>query len=92
MYTNSQMPSGNASKTIYHRNEMGRKEGRETITAECSTVCCGYCEPDVNGAICQSTTFTFVIYLCFFCKDVDALVCDLRNILLKAQNGERPVS
>ena len=37
-------------------------------------------------------TLTFIIYLCFFCKDVDALVRDLRNILLKAQNGERPAS
>ena len=37
-------------------------------------------------------TLTFIIYLCFFCKDVDALVCDLRSILLKAQNDERPAS
>lgn len=37
-------------------------------------------------------TLTFMIYLCFFCKDVDALIRDLRSILLKAQNDERPAS
>ena len=37
-------------------------------------------------------TLTFIIYLCFFCKDVDVLVQDLRNILLKAQNDECPAS
>ena len=33
-------------------------------------------------------TLTFVIYLCFLCKDVEALVRDLREILLKAHSGE----
>ena len=37
-------------------------------------------------------TLTFMIYLCFFCKDVDALIRDLRSILIKAQNDERPAS
>ena len=37
-------------------------------------------------------TLTFIIYLCFFCKDVDGLVQDLRSILLKAQSDERPAS
>lgn len=37
-------------------------------------------------------TLTFIIYLCFFCKDVDSLVQDLRNILRKVQNGERTAS
>lgn len=37
-------------------------------------------------------TLTFIIYLCFFCKDVDALVQDLRQILLDVQKGERYIS
>lgn len=37
-------------------------------------------------------TLTFIIFLCFFCKDVDGLVRDLRSILLKDQNDERPAS
>ena len=37
-------------------------------------------------------TLTFIIFLCFHCKDVDGLIDDLRKILLKAQNDERPAS
>lgn len=37
-------------------------------------------------------TLTFIIFLCFFCKDVDGLVRDLRTILLKNQNDELPAS
>ncbi len=37
-------------------------------------------------------TLTFIIYLCFFCKDVDALVQDLRHIILDAQKDDRYVS
>lgn len=37
-------------------------------------------------------TLTFIIYICFFCKDVDALVQDLRQILLDVQKGERYIS
>lgn len=37
-------------------------------------------------------TLTFIIYLCFFCKDVDALLQDLREIILDAQKDDRHVS
>lgn len=37
-------------------------------------------------------TLTFIIFLCFFCKNVDGLVRDLRNILLKDQDDECPAS
>ena len=37
-------------------------------------------------------TLTFIIFLCFHCKGVDGLIDDLRKILLKAQNDERPAS
>ena len=37
-------------------------------------------------------TLTFIIYLCFFCKDVDSLVLDLRHIILDAQKDDRHVS
>ena len=37
-------------------------------------------------------TLTFVTYLCFLCKDVNALVHDLREILLKAYSGEHTPS
>lgn len=37
-------------------------------------------------------TLTFIIYLCFFCKDVDALVQDLRHIILDAQKDDHYVS
>ncbi len=37
-------------------------------------------------------TLTFILYLCFFCKDVDALVQDLRHIILEAQKDDRHVS
>ena len=31
-------------------------------------------------------TLTFIIYICFICEDVNKLVDDLRNILIKTQN------
>lgn len=37
-------------------------------------------------------TLTFIIYLCFFCKDVEALVQDLRDIILDAQKDDRHVA
>lgn len=37
-------------------------------------------------------TLTFIIYLCFFCSDVNSLVSDLRDIILKVQSDERPAS
>ena len=37
-------------------------------------------------------TLTFIIYLCFFGKDVEELICDLRNIILSSYNDERPAS
>lgn len=41
---------------------------------------------DLEHANSLCCTLTFIIYLCFFCKDVDALVRDLRNILLDAKS------
>ena len=40
------------------------------------------------GAIgnCNCCTLEFIIYICFFCKDANGLVNDLRNILLKDFN------
>ena len=37
-------------------------------------------------------TLTFIIFLCFHCKDVDALIRDLREIILMAQKDGRPAS
>ena len=37
-------------------------------------------------------TLTFIIYLVFFCKDVDALIRDLREIIIDAYNDERSAS
>lgn len=37
-------------------------------------------------------TLTFIIYLCFFCKDVDALIQDLRQIILNSYKDERSAS
>lgn len=37
-------------------------------------------------------TLTFIIFLCFHCKDVNGLIEDLRKVLLKAQTDERPAS
>ena len=37
-------------------------------------------------------TLTFILYLCFFCTDVDVLISDLREIVLKVQNDECHVS
>lgn len=37
-------------------------------------------------------TFTFIMFLCFHCKNVDALIRDLRKIILKSQQDERPAS
>ncbi len=37
-------------------------------------------------------TFTFIIYLCFFCRDTDGLIRDLRDIIRRAKNDERSVS
>lgn len=37
-------------------------------------------------------TLTFIIYLCFFCRDTDGLIQDLRKIILKVQNDERGAS
>ena len=37
-------------------------------------------------------TLTFIIFLCFFCSDVDALIQDLRKIILAAQNDDLPAS
>lgn len=31
-------------------------------------------------------TLTFIIYLCFYCKDVNRLIDDLRQIILKTQS------
>ena len=34
-------------------------------------------------------TLTFILYLVFFCKDVDGLVRDLRQVLLDASDDDR---
>ena len=38
------------------------------------------------------STLTFMIYLCYFCKDVDELIFDLRMIIDKADVKARPYS
>lgn len=35
-------------------------------------------------------TLTFILYLCYFCDDIDTLREDLRKILVDAQNIEYP--
>ena len=37
-------------------------------------------------------TLTFIIFLCFHCKDVDGMIDDLREPLRKAQYDERTAS
>ena len=37
-------------------------------------------------------TLTFIIYLCFHCADPEGMIRDLRRILMKFINEERPVS
>lgn len=47
---------------------------------------------DLEHAHSLCCTLTFIIYLCFFCKDVNALIQDLRNIILDARQDDRFVS
>ena len=38
------------------------------------------------------STLTFMIYLCYFCKDVEELIFDLRSIIDKNDVHQRPFS
>ena len=37
-------------------------------------------------------TLTFILYLCYFCKDVDGLIADLRKIITDVQKHEKSAS
>ena len=37
-------------------------------------------------------TLTFIIYLCFFCENVDALIQDLRAIIRNSYEDDRSAS
>ncbi|MBE6966784.1 MAG: hypothetical protein E7441_12235 [Ruminococcaceae bacterium] len=37
-------------------------------------------------------TLTFILFLCFYCKDPETMIRDLRCILAKYRNEEKPVS
>lgn len=44
---------------------------------------------DLEHAQSLCCTFTFILYLCFCCKDVEGLVAELRQIVLDVYDRER---
>lgn len=44
---------------------------------------------DLEHAQSLCCTFTFILYLCFCCKDVENLVAELRQIVLDVYNREK---
>lgn len=47
---------------------------------------------DLEHGECLCCTLTFVLFLLFCCKDRDAILGDMKALILKACNGGYPVS
>ena len=49
-----------------------------------------YADLEHGKSLCS--TLTFIIYLCFFCEDVDVLIQDLRKIIIASYENDRSAS
>ena len=56
----------------------------------CKCVLPSYADLEHGKSLC--CTFTFILYLVLFCKDVDALIQDLRKIIIDSYEDNRSVS